>query len=64
MDYNLVEKENIRLGKVSKIKKIKLVEFSTKGGGGVRMGRFSTKKKKNKKKKCKDDQNGLIHPEN
>ena len=27
------------------------------------MGRFSTKKKK-KEKKCKDDQNGLIHPEN
>ena len=36
------------------------MEFSTKGGG-VRMGRFSTKKKK---KKCKDDQNGPIHPEN
>ena len=27
------------------------------------MGRFSTKKKK-KFKKCKDDQNGPIHPEN
>ena len=33
------------------------MEFSTKGGG-VRMGRFSTKKK------CKDDQNGPIHPKN
>ena len=31
--------------------------------GGVTMGRFSTKKKK-EKEKCKDDQNGPIHPEN
>ena len=50
------------LGKVSKKKLKKIVEFSTKGEG-VRMGRFSTKKKKNKKK-CKDDQNGTIHPKN
>ena len=33
------------LGKVSKMKNKKLVEFSTKRGGeGVRIGQFSTKK--------------------
>ena len=40
------------LGKVSKKKKKKIVEFSTKGGG-VRMGRFSTKKEKKIKKNAK-----------
>ena len=38
-----IKEQPIRQGFKKKLKKI--VEFSTKGRGGVRMGRFSTKKK-------------------
>ena len=43
----LKEQLHVRQGLKKKIKK--LVEFSTKGGGSA-MGRFSTKKKRKKKK--------------
>ena len=46
----------------NKKNKKKLVEFSPKGGGGSGWVDFPLRKKE--KKKCKDDQNGLIHPEN
>ena len=52
----LLRNPNKYLGMVSTTRL--LVEFSTKGEG---VSGFSTKKKN---KKCKDDQNGLIHPEN
>ena len=42
-----------------KIKKID--EYSTKGGGGQRWVDFPLREKE---KKCKDDQNGIIRPEN
>ena len=53
-------KGNASQGKTS-IEKIQ--ENLITNSSGVRMGRFSTKKKKGKKK-YKDDQNGPIHPEN
>ena len=40
------------------------MEFSTKGGGGQRWVDFPLRKRRKKNKKCKDDQNGPIHPEN
>ena len=56
-------KEEQSLGKVSKIKIKKLVEFSTKGGGGG-SGWVDFPLRKKNKKKCKDDKNGPFHPEN
>ena len=41
-DFQFVNFSWIDLGKVSRQEK--LVEFSTKRGGGIRIGRFSTKK--------------------